>query len=137
MSIDDFYKVHGYACFYKSDTKKVNEIDVKDMTITFVSHGYPRELLQHLMQTLNYKVEQQEEGIYYIFGDMFFIQLLVTSRLSKEQNLWMKSLTNKIKEKEQIQTIIEEYGKHKNNKLYKAVMNLIVRANEENFKEAN
>ena len=135
LNIDDFYKVHGYACFYKSDTKKVNEIDVKDVTITFVSHGYPRELLQHLMQTLHYKIEQQEKGIYYILGDMFSIQLLVTSRLSKEQNLWLKSLTNKIKEKEQIQSIIEDYGKHKNDKLYEAVMNLIVRANKENFKE--
>ena len=25
LNVDDFYKVHGYACFYKSDTKKVNE----------------------------------------------------------------------------------------------------------------
>ena len=26
LSINDFYKVYGYACFYQSDTEKVGEI---------------------------------------------------------------------------------------------------------------
>ena len=28
LTIDDFYKVYGYACFYKSDTGKVDEIKI-------------------------------------------------------------------------------------------------------------
>ena len=37
LSINDFYKVYGYTCFYQSDTKKVCEIDPTELTITFVS----------------------------------------------------------------------------------------------------
>ena len=48
LSIDDFYKVYGYACFYKYDTSKADEIKVTDLTITFVSEGYPQKLIQHL-----------------------------------------------------------------------------------------
>ena len=44
LSIDDFFKVYGYACFYKSDTRTVNEIKSDDVTITFVCMGYPRDV---------------------------------------------------------------------------------------------
>ena len=33
LSIDDFYKVYGYACFYKADTSKVDNIKIQDITI--------------------------------------------------------------------------------------------------------
>ena len=47
LGIDDFYKVYGYACFYKADTGQENEIPVEELTITFVSTGYPRK--RHLL----------------------------------------------------------------------------------------
>ncbi len=128
LSIDDFYKVHGYAYFYKSDSMKVNAIPIEEVTITFVSHGYPREMLQHLICVHGYKVEQQEDGIYYIIGDILPIQLIVCSKLSKKNNYWLKNLTNKLKANE-IPLLIEEYKKHKDNKLYDAVMDVIIRAN--------
>ena len=48
LGIDDFYKVYGYAYFYKADTGRENEIPVEELTITFVSTGYPRKMLCHL-----------------------------------------------------------------------------------------
>ena len=30
LSIDDFYKVYGYTCFYKADTPTVNQIEVNE-----------------------------------------------------------------------------------------------------------
>lgn len=48
LSIDDFYKVYGYTCFYKYDTSTIDEIKITDVTITFVSEGYPRKLIVHL-----------------------------------------------------------------------------------------
>ena len=36
---------------------------------------------------------------------------------------------------EMVNRLIEQYAKHKENSLYKSVMNLIVRANQEKFKE--
>ena len=94
-------------------------------------------MIKHLKELRGYKIKQQEPGIYYIWGDIIPIQLLVTSKLSKEQNLWLNSLTNNMKDKEQLTAIITDYQKHKNNLLYDAVMNLIIQANQKNFREVN
>ena len=94
-------------------------------------------MIKHLKELCGYKIKQQEPGIYYIWGDIIPIQLLVTSKLSKEQNLWLNSLTNNMKDKEQLTAIITDYQKHKNNLLYDAVMNLIIQANQKNFREVN
>ncbi len=128
LSIDDYYKVHAYAFFYKSDGATINAISIREVTITFVSHGYPKSMVQELVNTLGYKIQKQEDGIYYITGDVVPIQLIVTSKLSEKNNLWLKNLTNKLKAKE-IPSLIEDYEKHKNNKLYDAILDVIIQAN--------
>ena len=64
------------------------------------------------------------------------MQLIVTSRLTAEENFWLKNLTNDLKEKEEAENLFTEYGKHKDSNLHKSVMDLIMRANQEVFKEA-
>ena len=64
------------------------------------------------------------------------MQLIVTSRLSWEDNLWLRSLTNRLKDGNQIQRIVDEYKQNKSNKLYESVMDIIVKANYKEFKEA-
>lgn len=66
LSVDDFFKVYGYACFYKSDTRKVNEIKADEVTITFVCLRYPRELCNYLEQTMHRSITVAGEGICYI-----------------------------------------------------------------------
>ena len=36
LGIDDFYKVYGYACFYKADTGQENEIPVEELDNHFL-----------------------------------------------------------------------------------------------------
>ena len=133
LSIDDFYKVYGYACFYKSDTQKVNSIQANDITITFVCHKYPRELLKYLTTEKKFRVTKHEPGIYYIEGDTITMQLIISPQLSEETNLWLHTLTNNIKKKETVKKLVTEYGKHQNEGLYKSVMNIIIRANPRKF----
>lgn len=135
LSIDDFYKVYGYACFYKSDAEKTNGIRIEDVAITFVCHGYPKSLIRHWKQERNYEVKWEEPGIYYICGDMIPMQLILTSELSEKKNFWLRNLTNSITGPEAAEKLIAEYEKHKNSGLYKAVMDIIVRANKETFEE--
>ena len=135
LSVDDFYKVYGYACFYKSDTGIVNGIRADEITISFVCKGYPYKLVKHLKKERKFSITQFDKGIYYIIGDIIAMQLIVTSRLSKEQNFWLSNLTDDIREPEQVQEVSAEYRKHRGNKWYRAVMNIIVRANREYFKE--
>jgi len=88
ISIDDFYKVYAYACLYKI----LNKLDINDITITFVSSRYPRELLGHLQKVRNLKVEEKVTGIYNITGDIFPIQIIDNRKLSVDENNWLRDL---------------------------------------------
>lgn len=135
LSINDFYKVYGYTCFYQSDTKKVMEIDPQELTITFVCNHYPYKLLKHLKKVRGIRVEKQEPGIYYLLGDSFEIQLLITKELSEETNYWLRNLRDDLTEGKEIQKLIKRYEDRKNEAYYAEVMDLIVRANWERMKE--
>ena len=133
--MDDFYKVYGYTNFYKADTGKVNEIPIQELTITLVSKRYPRELIRHLKEVRHYTIDNPEEGIYYVIGDILPIQILVTNRLSPEKNLWLYSLTDTLEDMSVTRRLLEDYKKNKEDQLYQAVMEIIVKANENRLKE--
>lgn len=78
-----------------------------------------------------------EEGIYYVTGSKIPIQVIVTEQLSKKKNLWLRSLTDRIKDKEDMKRLLNEYREKQKNPLYESVMQMIVRANEEKFREAD
>jgi len=135
ISIDDFYKVYGYACFYKSDGRKVNGRKITEITISFVSKGYPRKLMKHLKKLRKYEIKKKFKGIYYITGDILPIQFIIQNQLSKEENLWLKSLTDNLENDGSVQLLLEDYDMHRYNVMYDAMMDMIVRANPEKFKE--
>ena len=136
LSIDDFYKVYGYTCFYKADAPSANTISIQDLTITFISHRYPQKLLRHLTTERNFKIQKIEKGIYYLLGDFIPIQFIVTSKLSYKENLWLKGLTNDLKDMNLTAALAEDYQKHRTNTLYQSVMDIIMRANKHQFEEA-
>lgn len=82
-----------------------------------------------------YDVQLIEKGIYYIKGDFFPIQLLITKDLTDEQNLWLHNLTNDIHDSSVVNTLISEYEKHQKDNHYNSVMDIIVHANKEAFRE--
>lgn len=135
LSIDDYYKVCGYACFYKSDVAKVDSIKIADVTVSFVCIGYPRRLLGHLKRQRGLQIRKQEQGIYYVCGEIFPVQIIITSELSPEDNLWLKNLTNDLQSKKEIEGLMAEYQKHRHDNLYRSVMDIIIRANDEKFEE--
>ena len=137
LSIDDFYKVYGYTCFYKADTPAVNQIEVNELTITFISRKYPKKLLRHLELERGFKIQKIESGIYYIVGDAIPIQFIVANKLSQTENLWLKGLTNQLHNYELTAALTEDYYKHKQNTLYESVMDIIMHANKKQFEEAN
>ena len=137
MSINDFYKVCGYAFFYKSDTVWEDEIPVDQITISLVSRSYPRKLIQHLQKFWGWRTDVFDEGIYYVQGFKIPIQIIVTEQLSKEKNLWLRSLTDRIKDQNDMKRLLNEYREKKGNILYESVMQMIIRANKEKFKEVD
>ncbi len=131
LSVNDFYKVYGYACIYQSNTDRIKEIDPEDMTLTFVCSHYPREFLKHLERVRGMCTEYQGGGIYYLKGDPIPMQLLIAPRMSDEENYWIQSMRTDLRAGEEIRKLMREYEKHRKSKDYTAVMNLITRANWE------
>jgi hypothetical protein len=132
VSVDDFYKVYGYACLYSS----LNKVDIKDLTLTFVESHYPRKILKHLQDVRGYTVEEKLPGIYIVRGDILPIQIIDSRKLSEEKNIWLKDLDNNLDlpELRRITTEINGQGKEKAARL-KAYFDVITRANRENLKE--
>ena len=135
LTINDFYKVYGYCCFYQSDTEHVCEIEPEELTITFICNHYPVKMIRHLKEFRKLQIECVEPGIYYITGDAFPMQLLITKELNKEKNRWLCSLRNDITDKTEIEKLVRKYEEKKNSKLYQAAMEVIARANWKAMKE--
>ena len=137
LSTNDFYKVYGYCCFYKSDTAIEDQIKSDELTITFVCYHYPCALIRHLKEQRGYQAVRQEDGLYYILGDIIPIQLIVVPELTDEKNLWLHSLTNKIRTPESARQLVNEYEEHKQSRLYESVMQIIVQSNKTRFQEVD
>ncbi|MBS6521224.1 MAG: hypothetical protein KH359_11435 [Clostridiales bacterium] len=96
ISIDTFYKIYGYACFYKSDRGTTDEIPISEVTITLFGLGYPRKLIKHLREVKGYQVEkrvQEIEGINALYATL--IQLGRQEEIMKattDESYWKKLL---------------------------------------------
>ena len=131
ISVDDFYKVYGYACLYTSFEK----VPFTNMSISFVESHYPRELLAHLHKICGYKVEETSAGIYNVKGDILPIQIIDSRNLSADENLWLRDLDNKLEAQEAGRLLLEVKKQGKAAKIL-AYVNAIARANYFAIKEA-
>ena len=93
LSIDDLYKVVGYAALYKGLGARVNEIPADDMSISVFRAGFPRKLMAEL-DRLGIVREKVYDGIYYVRGIINVpMQIVVTSELSGKEGAALKVLT--------------------------------------------
>ncbi|SDF76372.1 hypothetical protein [Marvinbryantia formatexigens] len=124
------------TCFYQSDTERVGHISPDELTLTFVCSHYPHKLLRHLKSSRHISVSCQEPGIYYLSGDPFPMQLLVTAQLSHRENLWLSSLRTNLRAQDNtFKNLAQSYEAHSLSNKYKSAMDLIMRANWTNMKE--
>jgi hypothetical protein len=109
VSVADFYKVYAYACLYAS----FKNVPVTGMTISFVESRHSKKLLNHLQNDRRYTVAETAEGIYTVKGDILPIQIIESRKLPAEENVWLKSLRDRLNhtEREQISTEMARQGK--------------------------
>ena len=67
ISINDVYKIEGYALFYMTIDKKVNEIPLEAVTITVVQYRFPKDILKEL-EAKGCIIHQRNKGIFEISG---------------------------------------------------------------------
>ncbi|MBT9777496.1 3-isopropylmalate dehydrogenase [Clostridium sp. MCC353] len=135
LSVNDFYKVMGYACFYQSNTEKVMEIRPDELTVTLISNHYPDKTIRYLTKNHGIAVTKAFPGIYYMEGLLFPIQIVVTKKLSREEHIWLSRLRNDLNMEEDIEPLARAYEGKQKNPLYAAVMDMIIRANKNLYEE--
>jgi hypothetical protein len=129
IAVRDFMKVCGYAWLYASQ----NDADIKDITLSFVSSHRPQALLE-FFKHVEYTVEKQDDGVYYVHGCFVPVQLLIGSELSEKENRWLKSYQNNITA-DALAALLEEVVKRGNAKEIPAYLNALLTANAETLKE--
>jgi len=133
LSVKDFYKVYGYACQYIQLEDNKN-IDISELTLTFVESRYPQELIKHLTEKRNFTVEESHPGIYNVKGDIMAIQLIDSRKLSAEENLWLKELDNRLTAP-RIQRLTEEIWRLGNAANIAAYIDAVMQANSKSVEE--
>ncbi len=102
MNIDTFYKTIAYACLYKTSAKNSKGIKADDLTVTLMRDSKPVKLFKELVE-LGYSITDTYNGIYYVSGVMFHMQIIVTSELDKEEYKWITSLKTHISRKQYLE----------------------------------
>lgn len=134
ISINDFFKVIGYASLLQSNTEREQEIPPEEITITLASSRYPRKLIRFLQTVYQTEITVGESGIQYLSGLMFPVQILHLPVLDKAEYRWLSSLRSNLNT-EDVACLTEIYHRKRKNPMYDAVMNLIIRANPEKYRE--
>ena len=97
LNIDDYHKVIGYACLYKSLGKHVDEISADEVTATIMREAYPKELFRVLKKS-KIDIKEQYPGIYYLTGNVMFRTQIIVTRQLGEKHAGLKILSEKAKE---------------------------------------
>ena len=93
VSINDYYKIHAYACFYKS----FNSIGLDKVSITFVEYKVPKKLFKHLKEERGFTITQPFDNIYYIKGDLFPVQIVViNTSLPESEHIFIRNLRSNL-----------------------------------------
>lgn len=135
--INDLCRTLAYAGIYQSNTEKEGEIDPADITITVVCGKYPRKVMHMLKHIYGIEYHLCEPGIYRTDPNRHFpVQFVINTRLDPAQFKWLSRLRSNLTREADVEVLAGEYRGKENNPLYETVMDVIMRANREVYKEA-
>jgi hypothetical protein len=98
LNYDTYVKTVGYACLYKASEKNVGEIEMDDITLTFVRSTYPRKLMGQLIRD-GFTVSNPYKGIYYIEREGCIpAQVVLAGKVGDKENVWLRSLSDDVGE---------------------------------------
>lgn len=134
LNIDDFFKTVGYAYLYKGLGEYVNQIPLKELTVSLFREIRPVKLLKELKE-YGCTIQEYAPGIYYIEGLMIPIQIIATRELRTKIHPSLKILTENL-ERDDLCDFMEcvnsftEPGEKRN---ADAVLQVSISANQEKY----
>ena len=137
LTIDDFYKTVGYACFYKGYGEHVNAVPINELTVSIFRETKPTKMFLTL-QKHGHKIEEKYPGIYYVTEHLPFpAQIIVTQELEPGEHLSLRILSNHAK-KEDVEEFLrkaEGMNTPRDRQNVEAVLQVSVKANDELYRE--
>jgi hypothetical protein len=130
LSVKDFHKVGAYARLYSV----LNDVEMTDITISFVAEAHPRKLLEYLREVYKYEVREWGPGIYHVKGDIVGIQIVEGKRLEEASAGWVKGLRGGLNG-EGIRKIIERGKGMPKGAPLSAYLYVVLQANSSGFRE--
>ena len=103
--------------------------------MTFIENRYPRKFINYLTKVRKYQVKETNPGIYNVTGDYLPIQIIISNKLSDNDNLWLKSLKNDL-DIQNASAILDVGEKQAEKAAINAYMDVIIQANPRIFAEA-
>ncbi|MFU0781516.1 MAG: DUF4351 domain-containing protein [Thermoanaerobacterium thermosaccharolyticum] len=120
VSIDDYFEGLGYVYLYKSimnaydkSRKEVDDIKIEELTLTFVCSNLPKKLISFLAEH-KIKLDNSDNGIYYIHNEWIPVQIIVLSELENvEENYPLMVLSNNMYFKNAIEKLFTSINEAK------------------------
>jgi hypothetical protein len=107
VTIENYHKTQCYSRLYAS----LNKVDINEMSVTVVATRHPRKLLAFLRK--QYSVENVQPGIYAVVGDTSPTQIIVSEKLSEEDNFWLTHLREDLTEEQAKRVLDAAEGKER------------------------
>ena len=130
LTEQDYNKVVAYALLYSSFTCA----PVSDITVSFAVTIHPRELFKYLEKERGFAIQVVEDGIYYIEGDTFPVQIMESKRMSPEENIFIRNLRSNLQVEDAAKTA-EAYKKIKPYEMKNVYLDRLIQANHNAFME--
>lgn len=127
MSTPNFYKALSYACSLPDFLHSSPDFD--DLTLTLISHKYPRSLARHFRTKYSKILEKIVPEVYHIDIGILPIQVIVLPQLQPNQYLWLRCLTNQIDASLPLSNLSAAYKQHEDDPVYQNFMNAFIHAN--------
>jgi hypothetical protein len=105
LSIAHFHRMLAYVHLYCSLFK---DVEITEMTASFVVSRHPREVLKYIQDVLRWEVTEAEPGIWQVVGGIVPIQIIEAKLLPADEYLWLTSLKEDVSE-EPVKQILRAY----------------------------
>lgn len=132
VTIHSYYKTIAYAALLIAENAKEAPFTRNEITLSLLCHHYPAKLMKHLTKECGKTVAKSSDGIYYIYGDIFPVQIIVIRNLSPEDSLYLRCLTNQLDDSRLVEQLAEDYSLHQGQPDYEEYMNQLTTANYSN-----
>jgi len=127
LSVNEFHKALARTHLYKALSPN---LEIADLTLSFVTAKHPDKLIRYLRGTLGCAVEEKHTGIFVATGAMMPIQIINITKLPEDDNLWLRNLNRNLPRENlrRIHILEQKYG---NRIDLSAYLHMVLTANQD------